>query len=198
MTVACLSRGEHDAMNGGLIVVQLGVDSFQQWVKEGVILLSRSFLASLPVAWSEAQEHADGDPNLFLIQLPEKYGRALSVGRSVYALIDEAKAISLPTRDLTLEWQSRMANLGEEWLPFQPKPEWVQVCTPEDLTGVYEKADYKSDSCEPDDSVVGEVSCTLSEPEQCSGCVENPASVTSAHSVIDGQAQCVMRQSENL
>lgn len=107
------------------VLVQLDIQSFQQWVKSGTIRMFRDRLVSPPVQWSgqEGPDHGAA-PLAFLIRLPAKYGRALAAAMSPYALVDEVIAISLPTEALTNEWKSRMTNMGEGWLPFCYAPDW--------------------------------------------------------------------------
>ena len=117
------------------IVVQFDVNSFQQWVRQGIIWISQDVVAALPICWIEGETNRTDSSNYaFLIQLPEKYRRALSNGQSIYALIDEAETVALPTQALTIEWQSRMKNLGEGWLPFEFKQDWIQSTSPQSFT----------------------------------------------------------------
>ena len=120
-------------MDARLIVIQLDAESFQRWVGDGIIEIPTCHQTGLPVVWSGAHSpDNEGDSTSFLIQLPTKYGRALSTGATIYALIDEAKVISLPTEALTIEWESRMKNLGEEWLPFSFMSDWIRQSQSED------------------------------------------------------------------
>ncbi|MBC8253277.1 MAG: hypothetical protein H8E35_04525 [Ardenticatenia bacterium] len=115
-------------MDEQVVVVRLSRDSFQKWVREGILQLHRALVVNAPREWSDSK--SDGIPDdscHFYMGLPEKYGRALTASPSVYALIDEVLAISLPTEDRTVEWRVRMSSLGEGWLPFEFKPAWIEA-----------------------------------------------------------------------
>lgn len=90
-------------------------EAFLRWLREGVYCLPKS--------------HLDDAQPVFWIQLPAKYGRLAGGGGSFLALIDEIEAISLASPELTNEWQIRLRNQGEGWLPFCYRSEWFS--TPE-------------------------------------------------------------------
>lgn len=62
--------------------------------------------------------------------LPAKYAYAFRSDVSVMVLIDEVVGISLETPRLTEEWQVRLRNLGEGWLPFLFHADWVSQAVP--------------------------------------------------------------------
>lgn len=124
-------------MDERLSVLKLDIDSFQRWLQAGIIRISPSLFIALPLEWQESDEtQTDVEQLPFLVQLPEKYARIASAQASSFALVDEVKAISLPTETLTHEWQTRMRNLGEEWLPFEFRSDWVETRPTEEVADV--------------------------------------------------------------
>lgn len=110
------------------VVVQMNQETFETWVKYGITLIAREDIrvpSALVPGTSATGGQLDNRP--FLVGLPGKYARALSRCESVWALLDEVFAISLPTESRTDEWRIRMENLGETWIPFAFQPEWAQI-----------------------------------------------------------------------
>ena len=114
-----IHRSESDLLPtrfAGGPIYHLGRDAFLRWLRDGI--------AYFPQADSETDESG------FWFQLPSKYARLAASGGQFVALIDELEVVSLCNPVLTREWQVRLRNQGEEWLPFRFREDWfTDACT---------------------------------------------------------------------
>jgi hypothetical protein len=108
--------------------IQIEMSKFQNWLKKGLIQICQEEIVILPISLDCLEAGSGNQSSLYIfMQLPDKYKKALSKAESIYALIDDVRLMSLTTQEQTAEWQIRMKNLGEGWLPFKFSSDWFQT-----------------------------------------------------------------------
>jgi len=93
-------------------ILRLAEPDFIKWLRAGLL--------QIPHPTSAPADKTD-----VMVQLPAKYGRLVDKGQTFVALIDEILGVSKLTPDLTREFNARLRNLGEAWLPISYHPEWL-------------------------------------------------------------------------
>lgn len=97
------------------IVLQINQIQFDEWLKNGVETFVFNVPGEKPSGAADIIQHGP----LFFIKVPKKYEVCINASSPVMILVDEIEQISLESEELTLDWQARFKNLGEEWMPFQ-------------------------------------------------------------------------------
>lgn len=118
-------------------ILRLAESDFIKWLRAGLIQIPRP--SSIPL-----------DKTDVLVQVPAKYGRLVEKDQTFVALIDEVVGVSKLTPDLTREFNARLRNLGEAWLPISHHPEWLSelvTTTNMPVEPAGEKAAPPLDSC---------------------------------------------------
>lgn len=93
-------------------ILRLAEPDFIKWLRAGLL--------QIPHPTSAPADKTD-----VMVQLPAKYGRLVDKGQTFVALIDDILGVSKFTPDLTREFNARLRNLGEAWLPVSYHPEWL-------------------------------------------------------------------------
>jgi hypothetical protein len=93
-------------------ILRLAESDFIRWLRAGLL--------QIPHPTSTPADKID-----VLVQVPVKYVRFVDKGQALVVLIDEVVGVSKLTPDLTREFNARLRNLGEAWLPISYHSEWL-------------------------------------------------------------------------